>query len=112
MNARYERDKLLRMIRDEEIGVLVCAPGSTPQLKMDIVLQECGLCHQVVHMDANNVELASHLVPICGPCFMAELWSSDFDHRESGALVGGVRMTFQEGMEAVAEMVKPTDDPN
>jgi len=98
------------MIRDEEVGVLVCAPGSTPQLKMDIVLRECGLCHQVVHMDANNVELASHLVPICGPCFMAELWSPDFDHRESGALVGGARMTFKEGLATVKAMIDSDDN--
>lgn len=114
MPSLDDKKELLRKIRADELKVIVCGPGPTPivkRLNMATVLRECALCHQVIHMAADNVEAAAGMTPICVPCYMAELMPES-PLEQCQTLMGGQKLTFEEGIKTAVAMLKDNDPSN
>lgn len=105
------REELLKKIRNNELIVLICAPGTKPHnlVTWEVLATRCALCQGDIHMDAANREAAKDYVKICVACFITSGLMADAPPiTKTKSMVGGQEMSFEEGMKTVVAMVRPT----
>lgn len=113
MPINHELIKRIKADVNGDLHVLVVAKGRTPKGEQawESVDIKCAVCGKDAHMDAKNVEPARDFPKVCIKCFFTYLSPDDFE-KPIVSLVQGQRMTFEEGLDTVKAMLKPTKDPN